>query len=124
MPEPNAAAVKMYVRGKLKNPLNGSHRHWSVKAKERARWREMILAAWKEMGQPTMAPGPKRVHFHAFTWNEMDTDGLVASLKPCRDALVDARLISDDSPRAGNRFTYDQEIRRKLRGVEITVEPR
>lgn len=122
-----------WVPGQLSNPNNGSHKHWSVKAKTRKEWRKAtflcVLAAVRtrleqraEWRYP--ADVPKVVVLTAFVWNLYDEDGLAAALKPCVDGLRDAKILHDDSPRSGHRIERRQVIDRKHRGVEVVIEPR
>jgi len=119
-------AITFFVPGKLRNPLNGAHGHWATAAKERQRWRWKTKLAFLALPTRKVFPldytAPKRVWLIAHTWNAMDTDGLVASLKSVRDGLMDCGLIRSDAPEAGNVFTYEQRVKRKERGVWITVE--
>lgn len=124
---PTTFGVKMFVPGKLVNPLNGSHGHWRVGARYRKGWREKVKLLWLEMRLErvgiTAPEVPKFIVLTAYVWNLFDShDGLRAALKPCVDGLVDAGIIHSDADRAGHRFVYAQEIRRKRRGVQIAVE--
>ena len=49
-------------------------------------------------------------------WTELE---LVAS--PCRDALKDMRIIDDDTPAAGHRFTYAQVTKATATGIAVRV---
>jgi hypothetical protein len=116
----------VFVPGRLGNPLNGPHGHWSKHARWAKQWRERTHLAWLEKYQrrgdlvPTV---PKLIRFRAHTWNAVDDDALSAMCKPVRDALRDIGLIHDDSPGSGHVFVYGQVIERSHRGVQITVEP-
>lgn len=127
----------VFVPGRLVNPLNGAHGHWSVPARYRRTWREKVhVAVWaqgrtvvdrnqvhsKEPWRP--ASEPKRITLHAHTWGHLDPDGLAAACKPILDGLVDAGLIHSDAPDSGHEIAYSQEINRKKRGVHITWEAR
>lgn len=130
-----------WVPGKLSNPLNGAHGHWSVKAKARKGWRERTRlcvggALYRAGILADTAPGawctrerwPSRVRkvvvLTAYVWNLYDDDGLAAALKGCVDGLVDARVLHSDGPNSGHRIERRQQINRTHRGVEIVVEPR
>lgn len=122
--------LAVFIPGKVQNPLNGSHGHWS----KRARWAKTrrekaqmcILVAIrnsiKRFADPAM---PKLVTFTATVWNEFDSDGLAAALKPTRDALVDMRVLHNDRPSSGHAFIYEQVVARGKKsepGVAIRVE--
>ena len=117
-----------WVPGRLTNPLNGSHKHWAVKARDRKGWREvtaLCVGSAMRIANWGYAPFfPKVVILTAFTWNTYDDDGLAAALKPVVDGLRDARLIHSDDPQSGHRIERRQVIDRKHRGVEVVVEPR
>lgn len=126
------ASVTFFVPGKLSNPLNGAHGHWSAEAAYRKRWRAATKAcALSVEGRIDLAAlghatEPKAILLTAHTWNTMDRDGLGAALKPVVDGLVDAGIIHDDGPTkgGGHVLTYRQRVDRRNRGVLITVEPR
>lgn len=116
----------IFVPGKLVNVLNGSHGHWSRRARWAKQWRERayltMLTTPKFMQAVSAgdAATPKRITFTAHTHNRVDSDGLAAMLKPSRDALKDAGIIHDDGPDSGHVFEYAQVIDRAHRGVAIT----
>jgi hypothetical protein len=118
----------VFVPGPLFNPMNGSHGHWSKRARWAKGWRErtgMLLLSY--LGQhyyftaPPRATEPKVVTFHAQTGARWDDDNLRAGMKPIRDACKDAGLIHDDGPDSGHVFEYTQAINRQQRGVRITI---
>jgi hypothetical protein len=121
--------VTLFIPGKLENPLNGPHGHWS----KRARWAKIrkekaelcILFALKSRKVPWPPELPKQVTFTATVWNVFDDDGLTAAIKPYRDACKSMGLINDDRPSAGHKFVYEQRTERKLGtlGVTLRVEP-
>jgi hypothetical protein len=118
--------VTIFVPGPIRNPLNGSHGHWSKHARwvktERERTAYLILKlGWPAYSQsPTV---PKRVDFLVYVARRFDDDNLAAACKPYRDALKDMRVIDDDGPARGHEFHYRQVVS-KTRGIEITVTPR
>lgn len=126
------APLEVFVPGPLYNPMNGAKGgHWAKRHRWARTWRERtaerlrvaILIERREWARVDPR-APKLVTFHAQTFNAFDGDGLSSALKPCRDALKDARLIDDDRDSAGHQFVYTQEIKRKERGVKITITPR
>lgn len=116
-----------WVPGKLSNPLNGAHRHWSVKARDRKGWRERTFLCVKDAMNRcewSLKPSaPKVVVLTAYVWNLYDDDGLAAATKPLVDGLVDAGALHRDDTKSGHRIERRQTINRKHRGVEIVVEP-
>ena len=121
---PAPVTVTLFVPGRLTNPLNGSHRHWSAHAKWAETWRTRTQVAWLRAGQP-MYDGASCVTFVAQVPRRFDDDNLAACVKPIRDAAVRAILGTDDGPECGHWFTYTQEIRRGRweHGVLVLVEP-
>lgn len=116
--------MTVFVPGPLRNPMNGSHGHWSKHRRWAKDWRErthqhLFVALRGRRDLPTAA-APKRVHFLLHTHNNWDDDAYGPGLKPVRDALKDAGVIHDDSKKSGHTFTYDQKIARAHRGVLIT----
>ena len=121
--------LAIFCPGRLVNPLNASAWGWQKRSRLAKQWKERVAMALLEAGWRVQIPSPysrrpKHVHFHAHTWNALDDDGLSASLKPCRDALVECGVISGDAMRDGHVFTYSQEINRAQRGVVIGVSLR
>ena len=136
--------LAVFVPGKLRNPMNGSHGHWSKHARWAKTWRER--AAWAifesayqgcgvvgvNMGRALLAlemqpEKPKLVTLHAVVPSRFDDDNLPPCCKPIRDALKDMGVVNDDRPSAGHVFTYTQEARRKagtVHGVTVRVRLR
>jgi len=119
--------VTLFIPCTLVNPLNGSHGHWSKRARSARTQREKAqMYLLQALG--TERPNPhtlKRITFTAYTYNAFDGDGLQASLKNIRDALKDMRIVDDDRASLGHQFVYEQQISRgknAKRGVQITVE--
>lgn len=123
--------LAVFVPGKLANPLNGTPWIWQKRTRYTRAWKERVYEAiWEAIPDPsvellvTTVAGsrvPKRVEFLASLHNRMDGDGLQAALKPIRDALVSANVISGDADKDGHTFHYAQRIDRACRGVEIRV---
>ena len=118
-----AVTLQLFVPGRLTNPLNGSHRHWSARAKWAQTWRIATQVAWLQAGQPTW-PGAAHVTFVAQVRRRFDDDNLAACIKPVRDAAVRALFGTDDGPACGHWFSYRQEVRPgRAYGVLVVVEP-
>jgi len=108
---------------RLRNPLNGSHRHWSVGAKERREHRARASWTVRSMLIPTRGQSYSisliRITPAA---KGFDFDGLVASFKAVRDGVADALGYTDDSD---PRLTWSYAHRKgepKEHAVEIVVE--
>ena len=123
--------IAVFVAGKLVNPLNASAWGWQKRSRLARQWKERVAHAVYDAVQDSRteliittvfgSKMPKVVTFLANVFNLFDSDGLQASLKPVRDALVECRVISGDADRDGHTFRYEQKIDRKRRGVEIRV---
>jgi hypothetical protein len=118
--------VDVFVPGRLTNPLNGPHRHWSQRARWAKEWRTRVVihvgAALGQRGRRLPAPErPKRITFGANTGRTWDDDNLRAGLKPVRDGLIAAHVIDDDG-NPQHEFIYRQEVDRGRPGVRIVVE--
>lgn len=127
---PELPVIILFIPGNLSNPLNGSHRHWSARAKWAKTWREKTVLLSQPQADTfyrhhTMlsSRSPKLILFTAHVWNLMAEDGLRAALKPVVAGLRDANVIHDGGPKSGHRFEYHQIVLRKDRGVEIEVYP-
>lgn len=124
---------------KTPNPLNGSHGHWSKKAKLRKGQRQAaaygVLAAMARefgpgvrlaaltVGKPLMAfkRGVLVTVTRIAPSSGLDVhDGLGASLKACIDGTADALCVDDRDP----RVTWKLEQERGPWGVRIRIEPR
>ena len=129
-------ALTVFVAGRPRNPMNGSHEHWSKRAKWAKGWRERTATAcFRVPIKPTeflttLFPSPATPKLITFTVHgpgRFDDDGLRNVVKPVRDALRDLALIDDDRDSAGHSFAYTQEARRKagtVYGVTIRVRLR
>lgn len=117
-------AIQFFVPGQLKNPLNGSHGHWSARHRSAAIWKERTWAAWVQAETPQV-DGPAHFHFTAYTGRRWDEEeGIMAAIKPIRDQAVRCVCGTDDSPAAGHRFTYaNTPMPRRSWGVLIQVTP-
>lgn len=127
------ALLDVFVPGKVTNPLNGSHGHWSVRAKWAKDWRTRtrVYAEHARSAVATLldargksaeaARRPKRVTFTLHVWRRFDDDALGPCAKPCRDGLVDAGVVDSDGPKAPHQWVYEQRVDRKRPGVRIVV---
>ena len=122
---PPVLTLHLFVAGQLRSRLNGSgsRAHWSRISRDARAWHELTHVAWLMAGKPTW-DGPAVVTFTAYVGRLWDTDNLPASIKNIRDAAVKLILGTDDGPRCGHVFFYNQEVRPMgERGVLVTVVP-
>jgi hypothetical protein len=120
---PATITITLWIAGRVSNPLNGSHRHWSARAQWAQGWRYTTRLAWLEAGRPTLE-GPCAFTFTAYVARRFDDDGIRSAVKPIRDEAVACICGGGDGPASGHQFFYTQERRADLRGVEIVVTPR
>ena len=87
--------LEVIIPGVPKIATNGPHGHWSVRSRERKKWRHLVVLA---IGQKKPSSPFERVFctFIRATCREPDFDNLVASMKPIRDGLVDAGIVVND----------------------------
>lgn len=115
---------------KLTNPLNGSHKHWAVKARIRKGHREASLLALRAPlsafrnslgGSPAGTGKTLLVAVIRVAPRQLDPhDGLPASCKGVVDGIADALGIDDRDPRI--MWTYDQKKGAPRQyGVEIAI---
>jgi hypothetical protein len=119
--------LAIWVPGRLRNPTN-TRQGWKAVWRYSVEWKERTAQAILEAGAggPRRARDiiPLRITFHAHTHNALDSDGLQASLKACRDALVECGVLSGDADKDGHEFLYTQQIDRARRGVEVRIRAR
>ena len=120
-----ADTLTVFVPTRLVNPTN-AREFWAVRMKRAKVQREAVAAmVWSAVSKPagpwvlTSLWTPKCITFVAHVARKMDSDGLQASLKACRDGLQ--RIVIDsDGPESGHVFEYTQLVAKPL-GVQITV---
>ena len=132
--------LSVWVPGRPSNPLNGSHAHWSKRARWAKGWRDRAgtriwaaicghepRAGWSG-GWTFFAADPKLVTFTVYGPSRFDDDNLTAVVKPVRDALKDMAVIDDDRPSSGHLFVYEQaKPSRKpdsVYGIAVTIARR
>lgn len=89
---------------------------WAVKAKRNASHRAAVTMVLRHVDLP---PLPATVTLTRVGKRDMDFDGVVVSLKACRDAVAAAYGV-DDGPKGPIRWEYQQE--RGEYAVRITIE--
>lgn len=98
------------------NPLNGSHRHWSVIRAQRARQKR---TAW---AMCPSAPLPCVVRLVRLSAGTLDDDNLRAALKAVRDGVAVRLGVDDADPRVA--WEYAQErAKRGEQAVRIEIWP-
>ncbi len=103
---------------------NGSHGHWSTKAKSNRTWRaasRLVAIAFR----PVKPFEKCAVTFVRCSTSEPDFDNLVISGKPIIDGLKDAGIIVDDKSSCIVERTYSWEPAKRGQGrVKVTIEER
>lgn len=108
--------------------------HWAAKARRTAEFRDMtfLMAVHQQIPKLDYA----RITLRVFPPDrrQRDEDNLVATLKPCIDAIVDARVLPNDTPEFvtsrvvlmdydGHRvWRYLLEIRESTREAAMATE--
>lgn len=79
--------------------LNEQRRqHWAVKRREIANVRQITWGLVRNARVPSFGQVEVRLTFFPPDRRRRDEDNIVATLKPVCDALVDARVVPDDTP--------------------------
>jgi hypothetical protein len=99
----------------LVNPLNGSHGHWSKRAKRAKEERTLAGLMTRSLG--FAPPLPCTITITRIAPRALDDDNLAASAKHVRDGIADALEIKDNDPRV--QWCYAQ---RKGKPKEYAVE--
>lgn len=89
------------------NESNGPQGKFWAKARRRKKIRSAVLLALSAHLRAVDLPLPLTVRLTRLSAGELDDDGLVSSLKQCRDACADF-LGVDDKKRDIVRYTYEQ----------------
>ena len=125
--------MTVFISGALLNPLNQRGWAWYKQRAWAKTWRRktrLLLGdavnRLRASERAALLNGDqrKRLEFHARVWSLFDQDNLVAALKPVLDGVVDAGLLASDDVIAlpAAAVTYEQEVDRAHRGVEVVVE--
>lgn len=109
------AIAEYLIPGKTRNPVNGSHQHWAVKARNRKTLRRH---AW--VLTPRRMRAPCIVHLTRLSPGILDDDNLRPALKSIRDGIADALGIDDGDPSV--RWEYAQaRCKRGDEGVRVRI---
>ena len=106
----------------LNKGLRGHRMKYFAKNKK---WDFLIFG----MVRGKLPPSPlkrARISIVRHFWRTLDYDGLVGSMKPVVDALVDCGILSDDSWEVTGTWTVSQKFRSKKDGplLEILIQGR
>lgn len=113
-----ASSVTVTVPIHTVNPLNGSHRHWSVKAR---RNKSHKVETWARVSEVNHVPLPAIVTLTRHSAGTLDDDNLRGALKAVRDGVAMAYRIDDADARI--EWRYDQaKCRRGEHFVTIKIE--
>lgn len=83
----------------LTKPLSlNSRQHYMVKAREVAQLRNDVRFLVKAAGIPPLPCVQIELHYAPRDSRRRDSLNLIATLKPCEDAVVDEGVIPDDTP--------------------------
>lgn len=95
--------------------------HWAVRLilKKRYGW-ELVVAGANELKYKVKDKEKRIVRFMSFRPGMLDIGNLAGGFKPLEDALVDLKLIFDDSPKYAD-ITYFQKIDRENPRTEIRI---
>ena len=112
--------LTIHIQGDLPKAMNKIMRsHWTKNNSDQGRWRKLI-------GSPAMLFRPDkplvsyRVSAVRYNYRMLDFDGLVASLKPCIDALKGI-IIEDDRWSMTGQWDVNQEFRSKADGPALKI---
>lgn len=105
----------------LPDSLNkGLRAHRFAYQQKNKRW-DMLIIGMVRNKLPLKPLTKARVTIVRHSWRWLDYDGLVGSMKPIVDALVDAGVMEDDSYTVTGPWHVTQEFRPKKSGPLLTV---
>lgn len=83
----------------ITSPLSMNDRkHWRVRADEVATLRHATMLLCKEQKIPRLERCRVTLIYEPRDGRRRDSINLAATLKPCQDGIVDARVVPDDTP--------------------------
>lgn len=95
--------------------------HWSVKAKEARRWKNLVIAHCAALKINGLNLKKAELTFTRHSAREMDADNLAISFKHPLDGLVKAEVIKDDKPSIIGQPKYLWQFAPKGKGF-ISIE--
>lgn len=103
-------------------PTENSHRHWSVAARDRKHWRNIVkLRVY--MQRPAKPLSACKITCTRFSSSEPDMDNLMRSFKSVLDGLVDGGIIEDDNTKVIKEYSVRHEFAPKNKGkISVVVE--
>jgi hypothetical protein len=101
---------------------SGGRRHWTVKAAEAARWKQLV--GYSCIGKKPPSPLTKAtVTLTRYSASEPDFDGLVSSFKHVLDGLVECGVLADDKMSTIGQPHYKWEkVGRNLGKISVEVK--
>lgn len=112
--------LEIRIQGDLPKAMNKvMNSHWRKNGSDTKRWQKLI-------GQPAMLFRPEKLLTNfkisaiRYNYRTLDYDGLVASLKPCIDALKGI-VIEDDRWSMTGQWDVRQEFRSKKEGPSLKI---
>ncbi len=95
--------------------------HFHKNKKENDSWDRMIYFKTLKSKPPTPLVKAK-IKLIRHSHRTLDYDGLVGSMKPVVDALVDCGVLIDDSWKVLGKWDVDQKFRPKKKGCLLEIE--
>lgn len=117
--------IQIIIEGalpKATNEILGAH--WKFKHGNAGKWKKIIAQAVAEIFKPTVPLMKAKISIVRMNWRMLDYDGLVASMKPVVDGLVQSGILKNDTYKITGPWIVTQEFRAKKLGprLEILVE--
>ncbi|WP_435199542.1 hypothetical protein [Janibacter sp. GS2] len=99
--------------------MNDRHRHWSHKSQWTRALRQAAWALAKQTGIPALDSCSVELLYEPAARRRRDDDNLFATLKPLADGLVDAGVVTDDTPDLMRKTCRIGQIRKPSRLVLV-----
>jgi len=105
----------------LPDSLNKGLRTHRLKYNQKNKRWDLLIFGMVRHKLPPKPITKARITIVRHFWRTLDYDGLVGSMKPIVDALVDAGVLSDDTWKVTGPWVIDQQFRSKKEGPLLTV---
>lgn len=105
----------------LPESLNKGLRAHRMKYQQKNKMWDLLIFGMVRQKLPAQPLTKARLTIVRHSWRQLDYDGLVGSLKPIVDALVDAGVLADDTYAVTGPWVVTQEFRPKKEGPLLTV---
>lgn len=115
----DGAMIKIEISPAPRNMNRIKGHHWAKYQREKQRIRKEIyyqLPMFSEWPDP-----PFDIQVHRIGWSKMDPTGVIESMKPVLDSLVDLGFLPHDRDGVIDNWRVTQEICRKKRGASKLV---